>query len=230
MNVAIIPARGGSKRIHKKNIKLFCGKPIISYSIEKAISSGVFDKVVVSTDNNEIAKTAQKFGAEVPFVRSKDLSDDFTNTHLVIGNAVNFLLNQNLKINYVCCIYPTAPLILESDLIKGYEMIKKTNKDLVFSATNFSYPIFRSFKINKNDGLEMFFPENYYSRSQDLPQAYHDAGQFYWGKPDYWLDSQKKYNDNNSVVLLPNWRVQDIDNLDDWKRAEDLYKLHFKNI
>ena len=125
MNIAIIPARGGSKRIHKKNIKLFCGKPIISYSIEKAILCGVFDKVIVSTDDDEIAETAQKFGAEVPFIRSKDLSDDFTNTHIVIGNAVNFLLNQNLKIDYVCCIYPTAPLILESDLIKGLEQIKK---------------------------------------------------------------------------------------------------------
>jgi pseudaminic acid cytidylyltransferase len=230
MNIAIIPARGGSKRIYKKNIKLFCGKPIIFYSIEKAISSGIFDKVIVSTDDEEIAEIAIKYGAEVPFIRSKELSDDYTNTHEVVGNVIKFLLNLNLKIDYACCIYATAPLIMKNDIIKGLELIKSSNKDVVFSATNFSYPIFRSFKLNKNNGLEMFFPENYFTRSQDLPDAFHDAGQFYWGKPNYWLNPQKEYNNNNTVVLLPNWRVQDIDNLDDWKRAEDLYKLYIKKL
>ena len=148
----------------------------------------------------------------------------------MVGNAVKYLLDQNYHIDYACCIYATAPLIMKNDIIKGLDLIKSSNKDVVFSATNFSYPIFRSFKLNKNNGLEMFFPENYFTRSQDLPDAFHDAGQFYWGKPNYWLNPQKEYNSNNTVVLLPNWRVQDIDNLDDWKRAEDLYKLYIKKL
>jgi pseudaminic acid cytidylyltransferase len=227
MNIAVIPARGGSKRIYKKNIKLFCGKSIIIYSIEKAISSGLFEKVIVSTDDKEIAKISVEHGAEVPFLRSKELSDDYSNTHEVVGNAIQYLTQKGLEIDYVCCIYATAPLIMKKDIKKGLELIKKNKWDVVFAATEFSYPIFRSFKLNKDNGLEMFFPEYYFSRSQDLPIAFHDAGQFYWGRSNYWTSPQKEYNNNNSVVLLPNWRVHDIDTIDDWKRAEDLYKLYF---
>jgi len=224
MNIAIIPARGGSKRIPKKNIREFLGRPVISYSIEIANKSGLFERIIVSTDNDEIAEIAIKNGAEVPFKRPKNLSDDHTSTHDVISHAVNWLINLGVKMDYVCSIYPAAPLIQQEDLVKGLELISKGNWESVFAATNFSYPIFRSFHYDKNGGLKMFFPEFYHSRSQDLKEALHDAGQFYWAKPEVWMMPSKAYNEKSTVVLLPNWRVQDIDNLDDWKRAELIYK------
>ena len=227
MNVAIIPARGGSKRIPRKNILHFCGKPIIAYSIEVAISSGLFDKVIVSTDDEEIANVAKEYGAEVPFVRSADLSDDFTGTHEVIGHAVEFLIDSGINIEYACCIYATAPLILQEDLIKAFELLKEGKWESVFAATEFSYPIFRSFQFNKNGGLEMFYPEHYPTRSQDLPTAMHDAGQFYWSDAKTWMEPAKGFSEKSTVVLLPNWRVQDIDTLDDWKRAESIYQYQF---
>ena len=160
-NVAIIPARGGSKRIPKKNIKDFLGKPIIAYSIQLAVSSKLFDKVIVSTDDEEIKDVAIKYSAEVPFIRPKEISDDFTGTHEVIGHAVKWLEDNNEKMDYVCCIYPTAPLIQKDDLIKGYRIIKTGKWNSVMAATNFSYPIFRSFENLPNGGLKMFFPEHY---------------------------------------------------------------------
>ena len=185
-NIAIIPARGGSKRIPKKNIKDFLGKPIIAYSIEMAISCKLFNKVIVSTDDQEIKDVAIKYGAEVPFIRPKEIADDFTGTHEVIKHAVKWLEDNSEKMDYVCCIYPTAPLIEKDDLIKGFEIIQTGKWTSVLAATNFSYPIFRSFEILPDGGLKMIFPEHYSSRSQDLPEVYHDAGLFYWAKPEIW--------------------------------------------
>ena len=228
-NIAIIPARGGSKRLPKKNIKNFLGKPIIAYSIETAIKTNLFDRVIVSTDNPAIAKVAIKYGAEAPFVRPEELSDDFTGTHEVIRHAVKWLENSGEKIDYVCCIYPTAPLIQKKDLLKGFNLIKNGKWELIMAATNFSYPIFRSFKKSPNGGLEMIFPEHYNSRSQDLPKVYHDAGLFYWANPNIWKKNPKGYNEKNSIVEIPNYRVQDIDTFDDWKKAETIYKILKKN-
>ena len=224
MNIAIIPASGGSKRIPKKNIRKFVGRPIISYSIEIAKKSGLFERVIVSTDNDEISEIAIKYGAEVPFKRPKSLSDDYTSTHEVISHAVKWLINLNVKMDYVCSIYPAAPLIQLEDLVKGFELVSTGDWENVFAATNFSYPIFRSFYYEKNKGLKMFFPEYFQSRSQDLKEAMHDAGQFYWAKPEVWMMPAKGFNQNSTVVLLPSWRAQDIDNLDDWKRAELIYQ------
>ena len=225
MNIAIIPARGGSKRIPKKNIKKFLGKPIISYSIEAALKSKLFKKVIVSTDSEEIANIAAEYGAEVPFLRPKQLSDDFSGTHEVVGHAVEWIEEKISKLDYVCCIYATAPLIQDNDLVKGFEIIQKGNWDSVIASTSYSYPIFRSFKKNSQGGLKMIFPEFYNSRSQDLPEIYHDAGQFYWAKPEIWKKPSEMYNEKNAIVEIPNYRVQDIDTLEDWRRAELLYQI-----
>ena len=224
-NIAIIPARGGSKRIPKKNIKDFLGKPIIAYSIEMAISCKLFNKVIVSTDDQEIKDVAIKYGAKVPFIRPKEIADDFTGTHEVIGHAVKWLEDNGETMDYVCCIYPTAPLIEKDDLIKGFEIIQTGKWNSVMAATNFSYPIFRSFENLPDGGLKMIFPEHYSSRSQDLPEVYHDAGLFYWAKPETWKKKPEGYSDKNSIVKIPNYRIQDIDTLEDWKRAEIIYKI-----
>tara|TARA_Y100000768_G_C23981101_1_gene685840 strand:+ start:1841 stop:2533 length:693 start_codon:yes stop_codon:yes gene_type:complete len=225
MNVAIIPARGGSKRIPNKNIKNFLGKPMLSYAIKIALSSGVFSKVIVSTDSKEIASVANEYGAETPFIRPEELSDDYTGTHNVVGHAVKWLEDSGHTLDYVCCIYATAPLIQVEDLIHGFEIIKSSEWSSVIAATNYSYPIYRSFQNLTNGGLEMIFPEHYHSRSQDLPEVFHDAGQFYWAKPKIWKDEPKGYNKNSTIVKIPNHRVQDIDTLDDWKNAEMIYKI-----
>lgn len=225
MNVAIIPARGGSKRIIKKNVKLFFGKPIIAYSIENAIKSLLFDKVIVSTDDNEIARIAIEYGAEVPFMRPSELSDDFSGTHDVIGHAVKSLENNGEEIRYVCCLYATAPLLKMNYLIKGYDLIKSGKWESVIAATKFSYPIFRSFEKLENGSLKMFFPEHYSSRSQDLSEAFHDAGQFYWANAKVWKDKPNRFSENSTIVELPNYLVQDIDTMEDWIRAENLFKL-----
>ena len=224
-NIAIIPARSGSKRIPKKNIKNFIGKPIIAYSIEMAINCKLFNKVIVSTDNEEIKDVAIKYGAEVPFIRPKEIADDFTGTHEVIGHAVKWLEDKGEIIDYACCIYPTAPLIEKDDLKKGFELIKTGKWISVMAATNFSYPIFRSFENLPDGGLKMVFPEHYNSRSQDLPEIYHDAGLFYWAKPEIWKKKPVRFSEKNTIIKIPNYRIQDIDTLDDWKRAEIIYKI-----
>lgn len=225
MTVAIIPARGGSKRIPKKNIKKFLGKPIIAYSIETALATDLFDDVIVSTDSDEISEIAIQYGAKVPFIRPEILSDDFSGTHDVVGHAVKFLEDAGKVFDYVCCIYATAPLIQISDLVEGFDVIKNGNMESVMAATKYSYPIFRSFEKLPSGGLKMIFPEHYTSRSQDLPDIYHDAGQFYWAKPDIWKRKAREYNDRNAIVEIPNYRVQDIDNIEDWKNAEIIYQL-----
>jgi pseudaminic acid cytidylyltransferase len=225
MNVAIIPARGGSKRIPRKNVKLFHGKPIIAYSIEAALKSGVFDRVIVSTDDDEIAEVARRFGATTPFTRPIELSDDHSGTHEVIGHAVRWLRDHGVTVESVCCIYATAPMITSEDIRAGLELLTTARWKLVFAATSFGYPIFRALKKTEEGGVSMFYPEHYRSRSQDLPEAFHDAGQFYWATASTWLGEAPAFGDGTAAVMLPRWRVQDIDTPDDWARAEMIFRL-----
>lgn len=223
MNIAIIPARGGSKRIPRKNIKNFCGKPMIAYSIEAAQNSGCFDRIIVSTDDIEIASVAKQYGAEVPFTRPDEISDDYATTLDVISHAIEELnLVNNTKI---CCIYATAPLITSEKLLEGLTIFDTGKVEYVFSATEFSYPIQRAFKLLSNGNVEMFQSEHFNSRSQDLIKAYHDAGQFYWGKCSAFLEGRPFFGEDSKPVLLSSTQVQDIDTQDDWERAELMYKL-----
>ncbi len=224
MKLCVIPARGGSKRIPKKNIKNFCGKPIIAWSIQTAKESKCFDKIIVSTDDDQIANLAQKYGAEVPFMRPKELADDYTATVPVISHAIEWQIANDLKPMYVCCIYPTAPFIKTTDLQRGLRILKKSNSDYAFSATDYPYPIQRSFRISKNNTLEMFYPEHYNSRSQDLEEAFHDAGQFYWGLTDAWLDDRPIFSEKSSPILISRKRVQDIDTPEDWQVAVNMFE------
>ncbi|WP_108958540.1 pseudaminic acid cytidylyltransferase [Leptospira ellinghausenii] len=225
MNTCIIPARGGSKRIPRKNIKLFHGKPMIAYSIETAIQSKLFDRVIVSTDDLEIAEVSRHYGAEVPFMRPKELSDDQTATIPVIGHAIQWMIKEGISTECVACIYATAPFILKNDLISAEKSFREGGWEYVFSATSFGFPIFRGFKKDTDGKIEMFFPEHFGTRSQDLPEAFHDAGQFYFGKPSAWIEGKRIFDNWSSIVELPRWRVQDIDTQDDWERAEVLYTM-----
>tara|TARA_B110000008_G_scaffold272542_1_gene305447 strand:- start:1492 stop:2181 length:690 start_codon:yes stop_codon:yes gene_type:complete len=225
MIVAIIPARSGSKRILNKNVKLFFGKPMLAWSIEAAIKSECFDKIICSTDDDEIAKIAKEYGAEIPFIRPKYLSDDFTGTIPVIAHAVEYLQRNGTKLNLACCIYATAPFLQTIDIQNSLEQMLSNNLDFCFSATTYPYPVERSFRITPNKRCEMLHPEMFKKRSQDLEEVYHDAGQFYWGKPESWLEDRELFSKNTLPYILPSYRVQDIDTLDDWKRAEVMFKI-----
>jgi pseudaminic acid cytidylyltransferase len=193
---------------------------MIAHSIECALQSGAFDRVVVSTDDDEVARIARGLNAEVPFRRPSELSDDHTGTIDVIAHVIDHLQRDGSELSAVCCIYPTAPFIRTDDLTKGLEILESGSWQYVFSATTFDSPIFRSFRANPDGGLEMFFPEYFETRSQDLPEARHDAGQFYWGRPRAWLDHVRLFDQWSTVVPIPRWRVQDIDTEEDWQRAE----------
>lgn len=221
--VAIIPARGGSKRIPKKNIKDFFGKPLIAYSIEAALKSNLFEKVIVSTDNVEIAKIAVEYGAVVPFIRPKELSDDFTGTGVVVEHTINFLKEQGEDYDFICTIYATAPFLQEKYLIEGFEKLKDSNARNAFSCTSMPFPIQRTFKIASNGRCEMFYPENFSKRSQDLEEAYQDAGQFYWTNLDI-KSTDIIFGKDSIPIILPRYLVQDIDTLEDWIRAEYMYE------
>lgn len=225
MNVAVIPARGGSKRITGKNIKAFRGKPIIAWSIEAARNSGLFDRVIVSTDDPEIAGVAKQWGAEVPFVRPAELSDDHTGTIPVMAHATRWCQEQGQGVGAVCCIYATAPLIQVSDLKTAFAKLEQGGWQYVFSATTFAYSVFRALKQDAGEHLAMLFPEHFLTRSQDLPEAMHDAGQFYWGRPQAWIEERRIFEHWSSTVLLPRWRVQDIDTPEDWAHAEALAEI-----
>ncbi len=222
--VAIIPARGGSKRIPRKNIKDFFGKPLIAYSIEAALKSNLFEKVIVSTDDEEIANIAIKYGATVPFIRPKELSDDFTGTGAVVEHVINYLKEQNENYDFICTIYATAPFLQEKYLIEGFDKLKNSNAKNAFSCTSMPFPIQRTFKITKDERCEMFWKENFYKRSQDLEEAYQDAGQFYWTNLN--VESNDVIFAKDSIpIILPRYLVQDIDTLEDWKRAEYMYEV-----
>ena len=222
--VAIIPARGGSKRIPKKNIKEFFGKPLIAYSIEVALSSKLFDHIIVSTDDEEIAKIAKKYGAEVPFLRPKELADDYTTSTEVVNHTIESLKERGFIFDYVCTIYATAPLLQKEYLMEGFEKLKSSNAHLAFSVTTMPFPIQRTFKITKNGRCEMFTPEYFMSRSQDLEEAYQDAGQFYCENLNIPLNDIP-FGKDSVPIILPRHLVQDIDTLEDWKRAELMYQV-----
>jgi len=223
MVVAIIPARGGSKRIPRKNIKEFCSKPMIAYSIEAALESKLFDKVIVSTDDDEIAKIAIQYGAEVPFMRPTELSDDHTATIPVIAHAIEELQKKG-PIEIACCIYATAPFIEVKYLKEAYQSLVRNQSDYAFSATSFAFPIQRAIKLDSKQGVEMFNPEHFNTRSQDLEEAYHDAGQFYFGTAQAWLEARAIFSKASTAVILPRHKVQDIDTMEDFRRAELMYK------
>ncbi len=220
MKICVIPARGGSKRIPKKNIKPFCGKPIIYWSIKAAIKSNIFDEIIVSTDNDEIAKIAERYGAHVPFKRPKSLSDDFTGTIPVIKHAISWVNKNISKVDYACCIYPTAPFIKPSYLKKGLEKLIQENARFAVSITKYPYPIQRAIRINQKGRINMLKSDQFDQRSQDLEEIFHDAGQFYWGVTSAWENDKKFFNDECVPVFVPRYLVEDIDNTEDWKRAE----------
>ena len=225
MRIAVIPARGGSKRIPRKNIKPFYGKPMIAWSIEAAKSSELFEHIIVSTNDVEIANVAKQCGAEVPFVRPEELSNDHVGTTPVVAHATQWALDQGFDVVGVCCIYATAPFVQTDDLKRGWDALNSGNWDYAFTVTDFAAPIFRSFKQTDEGGIEMFFPKYFATRSQDLPVALHDAGQFYWGRVAAWLAGKRIFDRHSKPVMIPHWRVQDIDTQDDWERAEILASI-----
>jgi len=226
MNVAVIPARGDSKRIPRKNIKEFCGKPMIAWPIEVAKESGLFEHIIISTDDEEIAEVAKRFGASVPFIRSKELSDDFSTTDDVMAHATKWLQDNHGQLTFVCCIYATAPFIQKADLLNAYEIFKTNKWSYVFSATTFPFPVQRAIKRLNNGGIEMFYPNHYETRSQDFDEAFHDAGQFYMGKPEAWINRERQFGLHSEIIILPKWRVQDIDTIEDWKNAENMFHAY----
>jgi pseudaminic acid cytidylyltransferase len=218
--IAVIPARGGSKRIPMKNIRLFAGKPMIGHSIEVAQRSGLFDQIVVSTDDPQISAVAREYGALVPFTRPAELADDLTGTTDVMAHAVDWLTSHSTLALEVCCIYATAPFIQVEDLREGLQILRSGRWRYVFAATRFAAPVQRAFSQNSGGGVEMLFPEKFNSRSQDLPDVLHDAGQFYWGAAESWLSRATIFDRQSTVVRIPSWRVQDIDTEEDWHSAE----------
>ncbi len=224
MRAAIIPARGGSKRIPRKNIQPFCGRPMIAWSIEAARSSGCFDRVIVSTDDDEIASVAERYGAEVPFRRPAELADDYVGTVPVIAHAIEWLQSKGERPEAVCCLYATAPFVQPGDIRRGLEALESGNADYAFSVTSYAFPIKRALRINESGRVAMFYPEYANTRSQDLEEAWHDAGQFYWGRSEAWLSGRPIMTSDAIPVPLPRERVQDIDTPADWRRAEWLFK------
>jgi N-acylneuraminate cytidylyltransferase len=230
MNVAIIPARGGSKRIPRKNIKDFCGKPMIAWSIEAARKSGVFDRIIVSTDDEEIAAVARENGAEVPFMRPEELSNDFAGTIPVIRHATEWLMENGCAADFVCCIYATAPFISSTDIAGGLFTLQERAGDYAFTVARYAYPVQRALKVSEEQQISMFSPDMFHVRSQDLEESWHDAGQFYWGTSDAWCNEKPIFSADSYSIELPRERVQDIDTPEDWRVAEWLFKaMEFKN-
>jgi len=220
-NLAIIPARGGSKRIPRKNIKPFLGKPIIAYSIEAAINSKLFDEVMVSTDDVEIMKIALEYGASVPFLRSDENSDDFATTADVL---IEVIKRYSEPFEHACCIYPTAPFVNFEDLNKAYRVLIQNDFNSVYPIVRFSYPIQRSLKVQSTK-VKLVWPEYLNSRSQDLEPRYHDAGLFYWFNVEQFMNTQHIMTENSGFIEIDELHVQDIDNEIDWKLAELKHQL-----
>lgn len=222
--VAVIPARGGSKRIPRKNIRLFGGKPMLAHSIDAARLSGLFDRIVVSTEDPEVATVAKAAGAEVPFMRPLELADDFTGTGAVIKHAIQELRKGGEELEYICCIYATAPFLQPCYLQEGLEKLRESQLSYAFSVTSFPFPIQRAVRINRDGRIEAIWPENISRRSQDLEEAYHDAGQFYWGRAEAFLTDVPVFSPAAIPVVLPRHLVQDIDTEEDWQRAELMFE------
>lgn len=224
MRIALIPARGGSKRIPRKNIREFCGKPMIAWSIEAALGSECFDQVIVSTEDSEIAEVARAFGAQTPFVRPQDLADDYTGTIPVVAHGLQWALKHLGAVSHACCIYATAPFVRPGDLQTGWTVLNKNAADYAFSVTRYPFPIQRALQITDAQRVRMFDPSQFNTRSQDLEEAFHDAGQFYWGTAQAWRSGQPIFSDRSAPVVLPRYRVQDIDTEEDWRHAELLFQ------
>jgi pseudaminic acid cytidylyltransferase len=225
MKIAIIPARGGSKRIPRKNIKDFLGKPVISYSIQAALDSGLFDEVMVSTDDEEIAKVAIQYGAKVPFLRSTETSNDFAGTAAVLEEVLNTYGKQGRVFDLACCLYPVAPLITVSKINEAYQLMNEKNLDCCFPICRYSSPIWRAFEMNNEKKIKMIWPENENKRTQDLPGAFFDAGQFYWFKTRHFLTTGEFITNETGAIVLDDLQSQDIDTITDWKIAELKFKL-----
>jgi len=224
LNLAVIPARGGSKRIPGKNIRDFHAKPMIAWSIERALGSGLFDDVIVSTDDVAIADVATRFGASVPWTRPDHLADDHSTTADVMQHAVSEIHAAGQRPDLVCCIYATAPFVRSEDLATGQKLISASENDYCLSVTEFEFPIQRALQLDTHKQITAMYPEHIPQRSQDLEPAFHDAGQFYWGTPEAWLEQKPIFAGRSLAVVLPSWRVQDIDTEDDWIRAERLFE------
>jgi pseudaminic acid cytidylyltransferase len=222
--IAVIPARGGSKRIPRKNVREFCGKPMIAWAIEAARESGLFERIIVSTDDAEIAEIANRCGAEIPFVRPVELADDYVGTTEVIAHATRWAMQQDVQLQAVCCVYATAALIEPLDLVRGREALTSGHWSYAFSATEFANSIYRAMRRDPSGGVEMIFPEYFSARSQDLPVTLHDAAQFYWGTCGAWLSNTRIFAPTSIPVLIPRSRVQDIDTPEDWRAAELMFR------
>lgn len=223
VKIAVIPARGGSKRIPRKNIKMFAGKPMIAHAIMAARVSGLFEHVIVSTDDDEIAQIAHAWGAETPFARPAKLADDYTPTVPVIVHALQSCAELGWQVDLACCIYPGVPLIQIDDLKKALALLTGSEADYCFPVTEFPSAMQRALKRDENGRMRPCYPEHELTRTQDLETAYHDAGQFYWGAKNTWL-SNPRIHSNAVGYPIPNWRVVDIDTSDDWDRAERIYR------
>lgn len=221
--VAIIPARGGSKRIPRKNIKPFFGQPMIGYSIRAAQESGLFDSIMVSTDDEEIADVARSFGADIPFMRPADLANDHAGTGAVVVHALQWFAEHGMAYDAACCIYATAPLLDPERLKEGWDRLQ--GKRFAFSVTSYAFPIQRALKKTADGSVDMFWPENLTKRSQDLEPAYHDAAQFYWGWSDAWVNGETAFSPISAPVILPRTQVVDIDTPEDWEVAEVTYRV-----
>jgi N-acylneuraminate cytidylyltransferase len=224
VKIAVIPARSGSKRIPRKNIRMFCGKPIIAYSISAAQQTGLFDQVVVSTDDEEIAAIAREFGATTPFIRPKEIADDFTGTNAVVKHAVAWFNGQSNDVVHACCLYATAPLVQARFITQGYEALSRSDAAFAFSVTSYAFPIQRAVRITPDGRVDAIYPEHRMTRSQDLEHAYHDAGQFYWGTARAFLEDMPVFAPHSIGVILPRHLVQDIDTVEDWDQAELMYR------
>jgi pseudaminic acid cytidylyltransferase len=223
MKLCVIPARGGSKRIPRKNIRPFCGKPIMAWSIEAALESGLFDRVMVSTDDTEIADLAKNYGAETPFLRPPDLADDHTGTQAVVKQAIEWHRALNFAVEVACCLYATAPFTRAKDLRAAHDQLLTSDKAYVFSLTHYPYPVQRALTLNAVGEVAALYPEFRQARSQDLPPAYHDAGQFYWGRAQAFVEDIPVFSAASLGYVLPPHRVQDIDTEADWVRAELMF-------
>jgi len=225
MSICIIPARGNSKRIPRKNIKNFCGKPMIAWSIEKATQSGCFDQIIVNTDDDEIADISLQFGADLCLERNKKNSDDYTTISDVIVDSIDSLDKNCSNLDYVCCLLATAPLLSINDLISAYNLLINENVEYVFPVSEFEYPIQRSLRMNSNNSVSMYNTIFHHTRSQDLEIFLRDAGQFYWGLKQAWLSKKPLFQSKNSTIKIPRKRAIDIDDENDWFLAEKLFEL-----